>query len=70
MYRLEAALYEISDPFLKQRHEAGTDNFRLVRFGRTESEAYAKTEITGSPLDTVTSYFGMRKISLGPGNRA
>ena len=69
LYGLEADLYEINDPFAGQKEEVGEDNFRLVRHGRSESEAYKNAELTGSPLDNVTSYFGMRKISLGPGNR-
>lgn len=37
------------------------------RFGAKEREAYARTETTGAPLDVVTSYFAMRKISIGAG---
>jgi hypothetical protein len=37
------------------------------RFGPKEREAYARAEVTGRPLDTVTSYFAMRKIAIGPG---
>ena len=40
---------------------------RLPRFGVAERDLYAKAEAEGAALDTVTSYFGMRKISLGPG---
>ncbi len=69
LYSLKASLYEIRDPFALLRAEAGEDNFRLVRLGRTESEAYETAVPEGDPLDQVTSYFGMRKISLGQGSR-
>ncbi len=37
------------------------------RFGAKERAAYAQTQVTGEPLDVVTSYFAMRKISVGAG---
>jgi beta-galactosidase/beta-glucuronidase len=37
------------------------------RFGAGEREVFAKTEVVGEPLDTVTSYFAMRKIAVGKG---
>jgi beta-galactosidase/beta-glucuronidase len=37
------------------------------RFGPKEREAYVRTEVTGTPLDAVTSYFAMRKIAIGAG---
>ena len=43
---------------------------RTPRFGQAEREFYAKAEIGGAPVDAVTSYFGMRKISLGVGKVA
>ena len=43
---------------------------RTPRFGQAEREFYAKAEIDGAPVDAVTSYFGMRKISLGVGKVA
>jgi beta-galactosidase/beta-glucuronidase len=39
----------------------------VPRFGAKEREAYANTEVTGDVLDAVTSYFAMRKISIGEG---
>ena len=70
LYDLEAALYKIEDPYARQRAEAGKNNFRLVRHGSSEAEVYENAKPAGPPIDTVKSYFGMRKISLGPGNRA
>jgi len=69
LYDLEASLYEIEDPFAAPRRAAGEDNFRLIRLGNSEAEAYEKAVPIGAPLDVVKSYFGMRKISLGPGKR-
>ena len=69
LYGLEASLYEIEDPFEAQRAETGEENFRLVRLGKTEAEAYSGIRLTGTPIDRISSYFGMRKISLGPGKR-
>jgi beta-galactosidase/beta-glucuronidase len=37
------------------------------RFGAKEREAYARAEVQGAALDVVTSYFALRKISLGDG---
>ncbi len=69
LYNLEAALYKIEDPFARLREEAGENNFHMVRHGRSEAEVYENARPIGAPIDTVTSYFGMRKISLGPGKR-
>lgn len=67
LYTLDAHLYRIEDPFAEEREAAGEDNFQLVRHGSTESEAYQELNIEGEPIDKVASYFGMRKVSLGPG---
>jgi beta-galactosidase/beta-glucuronidase len=38
------------------------------RFGPKERDAFAQAEVTaGAALDAITSYFAMRKISVGPG---
>lgn len=37
------------------------------RFGPKERDAFAQARVDGAPLDSVTSYFAMRKISVGPG---
>jgi len=67
LYTLEAALYRIEDPFAQRRKDAGEENFRVIRHGKTEAEAYFDLRMEGEPIDRVTSYFGMRKVSLGPG---
>jgi beta-galactosidase/beta-glucuronidase len=74
-----ARLWSPSDPFLYDLKAEliqvkvalpaadSSPNTRVPRFGTQERDLYAKAEITGEPLDTVQSYFGMRKVSLGPG---
>lgn len=64
LYDLKAELVRVKDPWPAQGAAAKA---RAPRFGDREREIYAKAEVTGAPLDTVQSYFGMRKISLGPG---
>jgi beta-galactosidase/beta-glucuronidase len=62
LYDLKAELVRVKSPWPEEdRTKKG------ARFGKLEQELYAKAEIDGPPLDTVTSYFGMRKVSLGPG---
>ena len=67
LYDLKAELIRVKNPWPPA--PAG-QNPRRVRFGAQESEIYAKAEAEGAPLDVVTSYFGMRKVSLGPGTVA
>lgn len=62
LYDLKAELVRVRNPWPKDARER-----RLPRFGTAERDLYAKAEVEGASLDTVTSYFGMRKISLGPG---
>lgn len=62
LYDLKAELVRVKNPWPKDARER-----RLPRFDTAERDLYAKAEVEGAPLDTVTSYFGMRKISLGPG---
>lgn len=64
LYDLKAELIRVKDPWPKLA-EGERDN--RPRFGAQEREVYAKAEAEGAPLDVVTSYFGMRKISLGIG---
>jgi beta-galactosidase/beta-glucuronidase len=61
-------LYDLKAELVRVRNPVPTaPGQRTPRFGVTERQLYAKAEVTGSPLDSVTSYFGMRKIALGPG---
>jgi len=64
LYNLKAELVTVKDPF------AGMEYRNRPRLNETERLAYAKTEITGNPIDVVTSYFAMRKISMGIGRVA
>lgn len=64
LYNLKAELVTVKDPF------AGMEYRNRPRLNETERLAYAKTEITGNPIDVVTSYFAMRKISMGIGQVA
>jgi beta-galactosidase/beta-glucuronidase len=60
LYGLRVEVLPVKDPL------AGQTGSR-PRYTAAEREAYARAEITGAPLETVTSYFAMRKISVGPG---
>jgi hypothetical protein len=64
LYDLKAELVRVNNPHPTQ------PNRRVPRFGAQERDLYAKAEIQGAPLDTVTSYFGMRKVTIGPGKVA
>jgi hypothetical protein len=69
LYDLKAELIHVKNPWPKL---AGAErpNERRLRFGAMERELYAKAEADGAPLETITSYFGMRKLSLGAGTVA
>ncbi|MCU0248547.1 MAG: beta-galactosidase [Bryobacter sp.] len=67
LYDLKAELVRVKDPWAGQGR---APNARNPRFGTHERDLYAKAEVEGAPLDTVQSYFGMRKISIGPGKVA
>jgi len=65
-----ARLWSPADPFLYDLKAElvrvkQTPERRTPRFGQAEREFYAKAEIDGAPVDSVTSYFGMRKIAGG-----
>jgi beta-galactosidase/beta-glucuronidase len=66
LYDVKAELIRVKNPWPQP---AGNErpNERRPRFGARERDLYEKAEAEGSPLDVVTSYFGMRKVSLGPG---
>lgn len=63
LYDLKAELVRVKDPWPANPQ-------RAPRFGSHERDLYAKAEVEGAALDTVQSYFGMRKVSLGPGKVA
>jgi beta-galactosidase/beta-glucuronidase len=66
LYDLKAELLRVKNPWPKLA-EAERPNERRPRFGAMERALYAKAEADGAPIETITSYFGMRKISIGPG---
>ncbi|GAB3901827.1 glycoside hydrolase family 2 protein [Spirosoma agri] len=59
LYNLKAELVTVGDPF------AGVANNKRPRRSDAEREAYINATVTGKPIDVVTSYFGMRKITTG-----
>jgi beta-galactosidase/beta-glucuronidase len=61
LYDLKAELVRVKNPWPEER------NRRPPQFGDQERDLYAKAQVEGGPLDAATSYFGMRKITLGPG---
>jgi len=69
LYDLKAELVRVKNPWPQPPAPppGQRPNVRRVRYGAEERELYAKAEVEGGPLDVVTSYFGMRKITLGPG---
>ncbi|MFN0086164.1 MAG: glycoside hydrolase family 2 protein [Blastocatellia bacterium] len=66
LYDLKAELLRVRNPWPPQA-QGNASNPPRRRFGAAEREMYAKAEPDGAPIETVASYFGMRKISLGPG---
>lgn len=69
LYDLKAELVRVKNPWPQPPTPPSGQrpNVRRVRYGAEERELYAKAEVEGAALDAVTSYFGMRKIALGPG---
>lgn len=68
LYDLTAELVTVHDPYAgrSERDRSAYD----ARFTKRESDTYAAAQITGTPRDRVETYFGMRKISVGPGSVA
>jgi beta-galactosidase/beta-glucuronidase len=66
LYDLKAELVRVKNPWPQP---AGNErqNEPRPRFGARERELYEKAEVEGAPLDVVSSYFGMRKVTIGPG---
>lgn len=65
LYDITAELVTVRDPYagLPERDRKAYDS----RFTRGESLRYAAAQVEGAVRDTVDSYFGMRKVSVGPG---
>ncbi|PTX91827.1 glycoside hydrolase family 2 [Opitutus sp. ER46] len=67
LYDLKAELIRVKSPHRPAGKE-GEGKPVLPAFGASERVAYAKAEVLpGEPLDVVTSYFGLRQLSLGAG---
>ncbi len=62
LYDLTAELVTVENP----RKPATKGAKPLPAFGEVERAAYAKAKVVGQPLDSVTSYFAMRELTLGP----
>ncbi len=68
LYDLKAELVRVANPFPPAPAAGAPQPRRIPRFGTEERDLYAKAQVTPGPaLDTATSYFGMRKVALGPG---
>lgn len=61
LYTIKTELVTVTDPF------GDTPRNRRPRQDEALRSAFAKATVTGNPLDVVTGYFAMRKISVGPG---
>lgn len=68
LYDLAAELVRVKPPV--ENRAQPKNRSRLPSFGEQERAAYAKLEAIGEPLDKVTSYFGMRSVSLGAGPKS
>jgi len=67
LYDLVAELVPIEDPFADEE-ESKEPTGQFPRHGKQEAEKYVRANVVGEPLDSVTAYFGMREIKLGPGS--
>ncbi|MBB3910574.1 glycoside hydrolase family 2 protein [Sphingomonas desiccabilis] len=65
LYDLSAELVTVKDPYAgaKERTRTAYD----ARFTERERATYAQAQVVGAPVDRVTGYFAMRKVSIGPG---
>ena len=68
LYDLTAELVTVKDPYagIADRDHIAYD----ARFTRREDQTYAAAQPTGAVRDKVETYFGMRKVSVGPGTIA
>jgi beta-galactosidase/beta-glucuronidase len=67
LYDLKAELVRVKNPFPQPAAGNERRNESRPRFGMQERTFYSKAEVEGAPLDIVGSYFGMRKVTIGPG---
>jgi len=65
LYDLSAELVTVRDPYagVADRDHVAYD----ARFLKREDDTYAAAQVAGGARDRVDTYFGMRKISVGPG---
>ena len=61
LYNYKVELVTVNDPFGEMARNKRPRQDEPLR------AAYEKATVTGSPMDAVTGYFAMRKISVGPG---
>lgn len=68
LYDLTAELVTVKDPYagIADRDHTAYD----ARFTKREDQTYAAAQPTGAVRDKVETYFGMRKVSVGPGTIA
>ena len=67
LYDLKAELVRVKSPWPAPPDPSKPNNPPRLRFGSTERNLYATAQVEGPAVETITSYFGMRKISIGPG---
>jgi beta-galactosidase/beta-glucuronidase len=67
LYDLKAELVRVKNPFPQPAAGNERRNEPRPRFGMQERNIYSKAEVEGAPLDIIGSYFGMRKVTIGPG---
>ncbi len=68
LYDLKAELVRVKAPV--ENRSVSKNRGILPSYGELERTAYVKLEPIGEPLDKVTSYFGMRSLTLGPGPKS
>ena len=67
LYDLKAELVRVKAPWPPPPDPAKPNSPPRLRFGATERELFAKASVEGGPVETITSYFAMRGISIGRG---
>jgi len=69
LYDLDVELVKVAKPFdqanASQHRPNGERDDSLIT--EVEAQTYARAQVQGKPVDTVRSYFAMRKSSLGKG---
>ena len=61
LYDLKVELVHVRNPWPADRNQ------RPPQFGEQERKLYVAAQVEGTGLDLATGYFGMRKVSIGPG---